>query len=80
MQKRGRPRKEKKLRLLTIDSALQLLKEYWLSRGVSAEDVEKIIPAKGTIYNKISSSILTNHGPRGVVLLDESELIEKLCS
>lgn len=73
----GRPKKQ---RLVTINEALVFIKEYWLKRGVSEESIKELIPAKGTIYNKISLDQLQNHGSRRSVLLDENEILEKLCS
>lgn len=66
----GRP---KQLKLVTIDEALELVKQHYHGHPAA-------VPAKGTIYNKISLGILKNHGPRSCALLDEAEVREKLCS
>lgn len=65
---RGRP---KTLKLVSIDEAIEIVAERYQN---------KIRPARQTIYNKISAKVLTNHGTRHCALLDESEVIEKLCS
>ena len=66
-RKPGRP---KHLKLVTIDEALELVAKHY----------QRQVYKKKTIYNKISLGILTNHGPKRMALLDESEVIEKLCS
>jgi hypothetical protein len=76
MAKVGRPRK---LKLVSLDTAIKIIRQYFIDKGVSPDDLDKFVPAKGTIYNKISRKTLTNHGKR-IVLLDETEILEKLCS
>lgn len=64
----GRP---KKLELMTIDETIEFVAQQFQG---------KIKPAKGTIYNKISAKVLTNHGRPHCALLDKEEVLEKLCS
>lgn len=73
----GRP---KKVKLVTIDKAIALVREYYLRKGVGEDDLSNLTPARQTIYNKISKKLLRNLGDIRCVLLDEDEVIEKLCS
>jgi hypothetical protein len=77
--KPGRP---KKLKLVTIDKALELVKEFYLKKGLGADELHRVTPAKRTIYNKICMKQLRNYGQgKGrLALLDENEVLEKLCS
>lgn len=76
-RKAGRPKQQK---LVSIDRALLLVREHLIKKGVDESEVDRMVPAKKTIYNKISGDILHNHGSRQCVLLDEAEVYEKLCS
>lgn len=67
-KQRGRP---KKLELMTIQETMEMVKEYYQG---------KITVARGTLYNKISAGVLTNHGKKHCALLDKDEVFEKLCS
>lgn len=77
-RKAGRP---KQLKLVTIDKAIELVKNFYLKKGVGEDEIAKFIPARQTIYNKIYEDVLHNHGnKRKGALLDENEVLDKLCS
>lgn len=69
MARRGRPRK--KMKLVSIDEAIQIVMDFY--------NTTTPLYSKGTIYNMISQKKINRYGPRHVVLLDEQEVIEKLC-
>lgn len=77
VRKPGRP---KKLKLVDMKRTLEIIKEQKLKKGVDPGSVK--LPVKATIYNKIHAKLIHNYGGgKGhPVLLDEDEIIEKLCS
>lgn len=61
----------KKVELISLEEARKMVQEFFQCRT-------PIISTK-TIYNKVSSKELRRYGPRHKVLLDKSEVQEKLC-
>lgn len=74
----GRPR-SRPLDLITIDQAVELIKETLLQKYKNKEIAERMTLAKGTIYNLISKKYLRRHGAARCVLLEKDEIIAKLC-
>jgi hypothetical protein len=76
---RGRPKKQK---LVTLEMALKIIKECFVKKGLPEAEADRLVPQPKTIYNKTcgENPTLKNYGSRKLILLDENEVIEKLCS
>lgn len=60
---------EKKLDLIEIDEAVQVLWDAWQTKEPPFK--------KGTIYNWIWKKTLKNHGPKHKAQIDKEELLKK---
>ena len=79
MEKRGRGR-PKKLELVTIDQALELMRKHLMEKYQNQEIVDRLMISKGTLYNKISQKKIINYGrgKGGAALLDAHEVLAQV--
>lgn len=72
---RGRPPKEP-TDLITIDQAVEAIKDELRRRFNNEEIVERCALAKGTIYNKISKREIHRWGTRKAALVSRAEILK----
>lgn len=71
--KRGRPAKEPD-DLLSLDDALESLRKFLFEKYKSEKAADKLCPAKGTLYNKLSSGEVHRYGNRRCALVSFAEI------
>jgi hypothetical protein len=71
VKQRGRPKNLENLNLITLDDAVELIREFW--------KMDKAPISRRTLQNKISKGEINRYGPYKHTLLDRDEVINKLC-
>ena len=79
MGKRGRPAKPPE-DVMTLDQAVEKLKEYLLSLYKNPDLAEKMCLSKGTLYNKIWKKELHRYGKSERPVLVSFEEVKRLVS
>lgn len=65
--------------LVTVERAMELIREELSKRYSDASVVERKSYSKGTLYNLRSLGKLTKYGDSKCALFDPEEVIRKLC-
>jgi hypothetical protein len=78
MRKRPVGRPKQGLKLITIDQAVDLIKETLMAKFANEKIVEQKSYSKGSLYNLRSKGKLTAYGDIRCALVDEEEILE-LC-
>jgi len=78
MEKRRPGRPKQNLKLVTLDEAVQLIRETLMKKYNNPKIVERMSKAPRTLYNLRSKGLLTKHGTGGLALFDVDEILE-LC-